>query len=617
MANSPCRTWSGCSARAPRASARARWRASLVVALCFAFAWLSTVPAEAAPRRGKKSTAAQQRQKQRRAKARAKRRAPAAESSSAEPGDDLPTNTPKGEAAEAPPRDEPEPAEGERETIDLGAADGEKETIDLGDGGGDRETIELGESSSPGATAGAAPATVEEEQNDFQLRGWGRSRVTQAVYIQPLASDGLGVPQEGTLAEQQLFVEVRYARNRWFEAAASGLFTYTLARHEEQNGPTTVEASRRGLFEPSLRELYVGLYSTHVSGRAGQQRVAWGNSDAFAINDIVNPWDLREPILAETDVLHVPSPLVRLDVTGSWGAVQLLVAPFFRPNLFDIYGTNWALVQPDAPQALRGALGRLSDLTDPSLREPTQLLLRQTSLPPDDFTATSAGARLDWSAAGLNVSHYYFYGYTSAPALRIDPALLASLASVDWNEPSTDLAPLLGAVDSGALSSTYERTHHVGSSLQTGLGSFVLRAEGAYDSTRILLSRQLLAVLRPAVQAVVGVEYQPGEDGKAIILEGMFQRVLGADPGPLLGAEQTSYGVASVLRWTFLEHLELELRAVASLAPLGATLRPQVAYKKSFWEVRLGYVWIDGVDGSQQHYYRRNQSGYALGKLKF
>jgi hypothetical protein len=584
---------------------------ALGIALSLAFFWLSAAPAQAAPRRTKQAHEAKKR------KAKKKKPAPKAEATDAgdseqvEPGDELP-GLPEAQAA---PSAAPEPAETEKEAIDLGD-DGEKETIDLGDDSG-KETIDLGDSA-PTPSEPAPPAAVEEDQNDFQIRGWGRSRVSQAVYIQPLSSDGLGVPQEPTLSEQQLFIEVRYARNRWFEAAASGLFTYTLARHEAQNGPTTVDASARGSFEPSLRELYVGLYSTHVSGRVGQQRVAWGNSDAFAINDIVNPYDLREPIVAENDVLHVPSPLVRLDLTGTWGGLQLLVAPFFRPTVFDVYGTNWAIVQPDAPQALRGALGTLADLTDPSLREPTQLLLRQTSLPSDDFGGTSAGARLNWSAVGLNVSHYYFYGYTQFPALRIDPALLASLGTIDWTKATpADLAPLLAAAGTALLSSTYERTHHLGTSLQTGVGSFVLRAEAAYDSTRVLLTPELLGVLRPSLQAVAGAEYQPGDDGKAILVEALYQRLLGADPGQLLGAQQTTYGVASVVRWTFFEHLELELRAVASIAPLGAMVRPQVAYKKSFWELRLGYVWLDGEQNSQQHYFRRNQSAYLIAKLKF
>jgi hypothetical protein len=597
--------------------------------------WLYVAPAEAAPRKRPRTVEQEKAAKERRRKARKKRLeekrareaeeavAPEAESEPVtepelEPGDELPIEPPP---PAAPQPSAPAPSDTQKESIDLGATDGEKETIDLGDSSGP-ETIDIGDSSGPESIdLGDAPPAVpvEEEQLDFQLRGWARTRVSQAVYVQPLSADGLGVPQEPLLGEQQLFAEVRYQRNRWFEAAASGLFTYTLARHEQQNGPTTVEATKRGLFEPSLRELYIGLFSPHVSGRVGQQRVAWGNSDAFTINDVVNPYDLREPVVAETDVLHVPSPLLRIDVTGKWGALQLLGAPFFRPNLFDVYGTNWALVQPDAPRALRGALGTLSNLTDPTLREPTQLLVRQTSLPPDDFSAPSGGARFDWSALGINVSHYYFYGYTSAPALRIDPALLANLSMINWAMATPDdLAGLLGAVNAGALTSTYERNHHAGSSLTTSLGSFVLRAEGAYDSTRVLTSRNLLAVLRPAAQAVAGIEYQPDDTGgKLLLLEGTYTRILGDDPGELLGAKQTSYGAAAVVRWTFFEHLELELRAVASIEPRGAVLRPQLAYKKDFWELRAGYVWIDGEDGSQQHYYRRNQNGYLIAKLKY
>jgi hypothetical protein len=634
MANSQCRTWSGSSLiRSVRA------RRALVVSLVVACAWLclgASVQAQSprGTKDAKQAEASERRERQRKRKAQKRRRAAQRDQAEAEaaaetereaelePGDALPVPAQPSTEQAGPALDaaastssasaEPPQGTGERETIDLGEAASERETIELGDASAP-EVIDLGPSTS------SSTREPEAEQLDFQLRGWGRTRANQTwLGNQAVAPDGVGVPYEPTLLEQQLFLEVRYAKNRWFEAVASGLLGYTIARHEEQTNGQKVDALARGLLEPSLREIYVGLYASHVSGRIGQQRIAWGNSDAFAINDVLNPRDLREPVLAETDVLHVPSMFVRLDLTGSWGALQLLVAPFFRPDQFDIYGTNWATIQPDAPLALRGAIGRLSQLSDPSLREPSQLLLRQTSLPRDDLSATSAGARFDWSAVGLNVSHYYWYGYTSSPALRIDPALLAGLAATNWQEATpADLAPLLAAAGTDALSSTYERTQHVGTSVQAAVGSFLVRAEGAFDRTRVLVTRDLLAVLRSGAQAVVGIEYQPGEDGKAIILEGLYQRILGNDPGPLLGAEVNSYGAASVVRWTFFEHLELELRAVASLSPRGALVRPQLAYKKDFWELRLGAVWIDGERGSQQHYYRRNQSGYLMAKLKF
>src|SRR5262249_14399107 len=153
------------------------------------------------------------------------------------------------------------------------------------------------------------------------------------------------VPYDPLVARQQLYVHMRYARGRSFEAVASGLLAHTLFE-EPPAGPTTSFNGFNGQathtnFESSARELYLGLFAQSADLRVGLQRIAWGRGDIISPNDVLNARDLRDPLLAETEALHIPTFAIRSDFDFGGGAsLQLVVQPFFEPDRIDVYGTN-------------------------------------------------------------------------------------------------------------------------------------------------------------------------------------------------------------------------------------------------------------------------------------
>jgi hypothetical protein len=72
-----------------------------------------------------------------------------------------------------------------------------------------------------------------------------------------------------------------------------------------------------------------------------------------------------------------------------------------------------------------------------------------------------------------------------------------------------------------------------------------------------------------------------------------------------------------MLRWTFLDHIEAEIRGTVGEQPFGYTIRPQIAYVSGAWRLMAGLVLLDGNDDSLPHYYRRNSSGYAIVRVAF
>jgi len=124
---------------------------------------------------------------------------------------------------------------------------------------------------------------------------------------------------------------------------------------------------------------------------------------------------------------------------------------------------------------------------DPTLQESAQRLLSATRYPKSDLTEPVLGARLSWSAGGVDVSYYYQYGF-DGPLIKIDPAFAGTLASIDFNQAGlADLEPWLAAIDrwSPPVQASYVRRHHVGMDLATTVGPFAFRVDAAYESKRV------------------------------------------------------------------------------------------------------------------------------------
>lgn len=485
------------------------------------------------------------------------------------------------------------------------------------------ETIAGGPESAVAVAAAPGPALTADR---FEVHGWARQSIELPLrgrgYLQD-APDPLAVPYDRLIGRTQLLAAGRYSRGRWFELAISGLLSYGLF---EQGPSTPSEAftgfngrATRGSFEPELRELYLGLFWHRLDVRIGQQRVAWGKGDFISPNDVVNPRDARDPLVGEAELGHVPSPMVRADLDLGPVAVQGIFAPVFIPDTFDVYGSNWAGVQPDAPAGIRGFLALTNRTVDPSLHDLDQRLIQQTSLPSANFTTPSVGGRLSWSIHNLDVSHYYHYGY-DGPLIALTPPFAASLQLIDFARAGlADLVPLYAALAGGyqPFTATYVRRHHAGIDAATTLGPFAVRLDAAYDSNRVLYRRDLVGATSPVVQAVASLEYQTGDADKLVLLEAMYMGILD-DPGaPLLIYDRNTVGAAGLFRWKLFDPLTVELRAMAGIRPVTEVVRPQLDARWGALTVSVGGLYLNGETGSFGRYYRYNTEVYTRVKYAF
>jgi hypothetical protein len=483
------------------------------------------------------------------------------------------------------------------------------------------ETIDTGESAALPSASGPPPA-----EDRFELHGWARQMLELGFSNEVFRDDepdAAALPYDRLISRSQLFLRARYSRARWFEANVSGALSYSTfeqgpARASEPfngfNGQST-----RGELEPRLHELFVGFFGDAIDVRIGQQRLAWGKGEFMSPNDVVNARDLRDPLLSETELRTWPTFLLRADVDLGFASLQGVVAPVYTPDRFDLYGSNWAAVQPDAPVWARGLVNLVRRSFDPSLQEPMQSVLVATEYPNADFSEPVLGARFSWSAGGVDVNYYYQYGF-DGPFVSLEPALATGLSSIDYDEAGlVDLGPWLAAIDAGLrpLRARYVRRHHVGTDLSTTLGPFALRLDAAYQSERVFFRRDLMGLASPSVQGVASIEYQTGDPDKLILLEAIYLSLVDLPSAPLMIYARDTVALATNVRWPIWDPVSFELRALVGIQPETSIVQPEVKVKLDALTLSAGGLWLDGEAFSLGEYFERNREIYAKAKYLF
>jgi hypothetical protein len=454
-----------------------------------------------------------------------------------------------------------------------------------------------------------APATASpESRSRTDIDGWAREStewtLARTGYRQG-APNPLDVPHDRFISRTQLLVRATHVRGRWFEATVSGVLGYSF----REQGPSTTDAfdgvngqATAADVQADLRELYIGLFSKYVDFRIGQQRVAWGRADLQSPNDVLNARDLRDPILTESELRHVPTPLLRADVDLGAVGVELVGSPIFVPDVYDVYGTNWAAIQQDAPATVKALLANVWPSFDPAKQGELNALLHESKLPAANFTAPSGGAKVSASLGWADVDFYYHYGFDSTPLVSPNASALSLL-----------LAP------TQPLSATYIHRHHIGFDAAVPAGPLALRLDAAYETQRVYYHvDDLTSLSSPSFLAIASIEYQTGDIDKVVLFEATYNRIVDTLDKSLLGYDQDSFAIAGTVRWPLWEGWAVDLRGLAGVEPVSFTLEPALRWKiNDAVLVKGGGVLLAGENNSVGWYYRHNTCVFLQVKYSF
>jgi hypothetical protein len=442
-------------------------------------------------------------------------------------------------------------------------------------------------------------------ESSTELLGWARAALSYDFPRSAPTQDPLDprTPHDALANRSMLYLRFHHRRGDGLSFVASGALEHRLRWRdlpEEQPGQQAGQAWRYQL-EPRLQELYVGIYKPPLDLTVGQQRIAWGRNEILALNDVVNPQDLRDPLLVPEELRYKPGLAVRADISLGENSLQLVVVPFFQPHSFEFYGTNWALVQDSAPAAYRAVLQQVGESPAGSA------LFSGDRGVSAGLSQAAAGLRFAWRLGGVEVTHYYHQGLDYTPRWSVGSEQLAALL-----DPALLDDPIARALAftrfSETVSVAYQRRHHVGLSLVGEAGPLIVYGEAAFESRKVFITQALTTAVHPWATALIGVEYQHEFD-QVIDLAFSYGRVLPRDgaPPPLLWYERDTLGSALSLRWGLTEELSVEGQGGVGLIPFGVNGRVGVHWKREHLSFRAGAVIMTGESFSYSGYFRANQ----------
>jgi hypothetical protein len=335
------------------------------------------------------------------------------------------------------------------------------------------------------------------------------------------------------------------------------------------------------------RETYLSLSSSGFSLSFGEQIANLGQGEVLSVLDVVNPRDLREPLLADLSEIRMPVLMTRLAAT--LGTVRF--------ELFAVHEPYFGLTPPP--------LGEFSPFRRLILESAAPLATRTLSnahWPRRDVTfttATQGHARMSWSGPSIDL--------TLSASSVLDPLGVPAL-------------PPAAAFDSQAIALPilHPRYTLFGQSGALTLGAFVLRWEAAFELSRRIALRdtstpllRLSSVRRSGVRGLLGLTYVPSASTNAGLeivhayLLDSPNRVPGSQARTLFPLEEPQLALRASQRF---------LRDRANLSVLVVRIG---ARHLNAWvsRVELGYAVLDNVEVTLGcvTYHPTNRFGFFYG----
>jgi hypothetical protein len=214
-------------------------------------------------------------------------------------------------------------------------------------------------------------------------------------------------------------------------------------------------------------DLYEG-YLTYKFPKAdlfvGQMLVKWGVCNVFSPTDSVNPINYRSFIDPDSEDLRIPLPMVKTNIYGEGFTLEALYIPIFQSSIFQLTGSDLALVQS------RGAQSRVPANLDPFLARTFQnYLVQSVDVREERFLMGEAAAKLAIARGSSQAEFVYF-------ATREDfPVVLYTAPNTSVNPDAT-----------GNLVFEFNRYELYGITYKTHLQGVDLFTEYAYSPRRSL-----------------------------------------------------------------------------------------------------------------------------------
>jgi hypothetical protein len=463
------------------------------------------------------------------------------------------------------------------------------------------------------APAAPEPVSVLPSAPTVRVTGGLSLRLGVDTNFEPRRTDGLSEQVVDARGRAVLGTDVKL--NDWMRLLVEGR---ALWRAGAESGFERGKA----LFEPTLGEAFLDMYTPHVDVRVGQQTLAFGANAAFAPTDVLNPRDFREGfVLAEPEDVKLPVFAARalasvgpLSITGVW-------VPFFQPHRYDVFGQDEALIQP-------GLGVSVPFQVDASVENGLQPHLLETERP--QFGG-DLGLRVTSEVGRVRVGGSWVWMNEKLPQVRLDPELDALLRAQERGE-SPDEALVLSVQNRLASGETlatgrYARQHIFALEASSLVGSAQVDVDVGFSPAQTFVDERLHPLRKRAVTWVLGVSqaetsrfvYSLTYQGLAVPGVEAGELLVLLEPGTARGAARTAFMhlLVADLRYSLMDgSVELGFRGGFEAVQRSFVLAPRVEYRV-VEKVRVGLAAevYAGTPYSPFGYFGRNDQVLASLRL--
>ncbi len=212
-------------------------------------------------------------------------------------------------------------------------------------------------------------------------------------------------------------------------------------------------------------EAYFSVFLADVDLRLGIQKFSWGTLDMINPTDNLNPLDMRHILTADALEKKVGIPALRALYESNF-SYEAIWIPLLVPYRFPEPADRW---YPPMFYALESI--NMPPLPPISVN----IICEEADLPASTFSNSEFGLRISHTIGNMDIGLSYFSGYDRNPVLEADGIIISDMQF---------FLPELNTVYLFNLYPVFHRIQVFGVETAASLGSFTLRAEGAYSKGR-------------------------------------------------------------------------------------------------------------------------------------
>lgn len=366
-------------------------------------------------------------------------------------------------------------------------------------------------------------------------------------------------------------------------------------------------------FFPEIYEAYIKFNLRNLDLSIGKQKVSWGKAD-LSINDVLNPFDLRELATIEEEFLKIPVPMVRAQyfLTNDW-TLEGLWIPFYYPAKFETFGTDWSLLSPTI-------LSRFNPTYKQAIENGMEPGVRK--LPQYEPLNSELGFRFSGIARNIDYSFYYFYTWEDITALYFNPDFVDYMMKT---QPGASIVEKLETINLLEVASFYPlytekavRESIFGGDFSTTIFDIAVRGEASLRYRFPFIDENLKVKKKALILWDIGGDYMLPLD---IYLNMEFiQLFIPEYESDLLIVKRFVNIITGIVRRSFLDDkLNLEFRTLYNFTLLDWTFNLLCFYEISDnWRIGAGWQHFDGPgDESIFGFFKKNKNLLIQARYSF